>query len=59
MDRGTGPRPRRMHDPELSDDEVFKSKLEFRLQDMACVIGYGGIHGALPNYMEVSEESET
>ncbi len=24
-----------------------------------CVVGYGGIHGALPNYMEVSEESET
>jgi hypothetical protein len=46
----------RMHDPELSDDEVFKSKLEFQLQDMTCVIGYGGIHGALPNYMEVSEE---
>ena len=46
----------RMHDPELSDDEVFKSKLEFQLQDMPCVVGYGGIHGALPNYMEVSEE---
>lgn len=49
----------RMHDPKLSDDEVFKSKLEFQLQDMTCVVGYGGIHGALPNYMEVSEESET
>ena len=49
----------RMHDPELSDDEVFKSKLEFQLQDMTCVVGYGGIHGALPNYVEVSEERET
>ena len=49
----------RMHDPELSDDDVFKSKLEFQLQDMTCVVGYGGIHGALPNYMEVSEENET
>jgi len=47
----------RMRDPELSDDEVFKSKLEFQLQDMTCVVGYGGIHGALPNYMEVSEEN--
>jgi hypothetical protein len=49
----------RMHDPKLSDDEVFKSKLEFQLQDMTCVVGYGGIHGALPNYVEVSEERET
>ena len=48
----------RMHDPELSDDEVFKSKLEFQLQDMTCVVGYGGLHSALPNYVEVSEESE-
>ena len=49
----------RMHDPELSDDDVFKSKLEFQLQDMTCVVGYGGLHAALPNYVEVSEESET
>ncbi len=46
----------RMHDPESSDDDVFKSKLEFQLQDMTCVVGYGGLHSALPNYVEVSEE---
>jgi len=45
-----------MHDPKLSDDEVFKSKLEFQLQDMTCVVGYGGLHSALQNYMEESEE---
>jgi hypothetical protein len=49
----------RMHDSKLSDDEVFKSKLEFQLQDMTCVVGYGGLHSALPNYVEVSEEGET
>jgi len=49
----------RMRDSELSDDEVFKSKLEFQLQDMTCVVGYGGLHSALPNYVEVSEEGET
>lgn len=42
----------RMYDPNLSDEEVFKgSKLNFKIGDCAVVIGMGGIHGAVPNFM--------
>ena len=41
----------RMKDPELSDKEVFSSKLEITIGDCPVTIGYGGIHGAIPNYM--------
>ena len=42
----------RMHDPEISDDELFKSKLNFEIGGCPCVIGFGGIHGAVNNYSE-------
>ena len=46
----------RMHNPEISDGELFKSKLNFEIGGCPCVIGFGGIHGALNNYMEESQE---
>lgn len=40
----------RMYDPNLSDDEVFKNKLDLAIGDCKVRIGYGGIHGAIPNF---------
>lgn len=42
----------RMHDSTVSDDELFKSKLNVEVGDCPCVIGFGGIHGAIPTYQE-------
>lgn len=40
----------RMYDSNLSDDEVFKGdKLKLNIGACAIVMGYGGIHGAIPN----------
>lgn len=40
----------RMYDKNLSDDEVFKGgKLKFNIGECQVVMGYGGIHGAIPN----------
>lgn len=41
----------RMYDKSLTDDEVFKSQLEIKIGDATAVIGYGGIHAAIPNYI--------
>lgn len=39
----------RMKDPELSDKEVFSSKIEISIGECPVTIGFGGIHGAIPN----------
>ena len=41
----------RLYDPSLSDEEVFSSKLNFNIGDCPVTLGYGGIHGAIPNFM--------
>ena len=41
----------RMKNPELSDKEIFSSKIEIMIGDCPVTIGYGGIHGAIPNYL--------
>lgn len=41
----------RMHDPSVSDDELFKSKLKIPLGEAEATIGFGGIHLGIPNYM--------
>jgi hypothetical protein len=46
----------RMYDKSLSDDEVFKSKLEISIGECPVTIAYGGIHGAIPHY--IWEESD-
>lgn len=46
----------RMKDETLSDKEVFSDKLEISIGDCPVTIGYGGIHGAIPNY--IWKESE-
>ena len=48
----------RMHNPAVDDKELFNSKLEFQLQNCTCVVGFGGVHAAMDNYIEESEENE-
>jgi hypothetical protein len=47
----------RMYDPEVPDDEYFKSKLEIAIGECPVTIGFGGIHGAIPNYFWEQDES--
>lgn len=41
----------RLYDKDIPDEEVFKEKLKFSIGRGEGVIGYGGIHLAIPNYM--------
>jgi hypothetical protein len=46
----------KMYDPSISDDELFKGKINLSIGECPVTIGYGGIHGAIPNFFW--EESE-
>lgn len=46
----------RMYDPNLTDDEVFDEKLNIEVGGTPTVIGYGGIHAAIPNYVWREEQ---
>lgn len=46
----------RMYDESLTDDEVFKSRLDLTTGDAVGYVAYGGIHAAIPNYEEISGE---
>lgn len=39
----------RMKDKSMSDDELFKGKLEMTIGECPVTLGFGGIHGAIPN----------
>ncbi len=41
----------RMKDDSLSDKEVFTGKLNISIGECPVTIGYGGIHGAIPNFL--------
>ena len=41
----------RMKDDSLSDKDVFTGKLNINIGECPVTIGYGGIHGAIPNFM--------
>lgn len=45
----------RMHDPSISDKDLFSSKLKIMVDGAEAVIGFGGIHHARNNYVEVAE----
>lgn len=49
----------RMHDSSIPSDELFSSKLELMVGDCPCTIAYGGIHGAIPTYMEEATETRS
>lgn len=40
----------KMYDPSISDKDLFGGKLEFQIGECPGVVGYGGIHAAIPNY---------
>lgn len=42
----------RLYDPNVTDDELFKSKLNITAGDCPVTLGFGGIHGAIPFYQE-------
>jgi hypothetical protein len=46
----------RMYDPKISDKELFSDKQTFSIGDCPGVVGYGGIHAAIPNYFFVETE---
>jgi hypothetical protein len=41
----------RMKDDSLTDKEVFTGKLNITIGECPVTIGYGGIHGAIPNFL--------
>lgn len=45
----------RMGDPEVDDEELWKSKLEIEVGGCPVTLGFGGIHGALPNWKGVTD----
>ena len=40
----------RMHDLSIPDDEIFSSSIEITIGECPVKLGFGGIHGAIPNY---------
>lgn len=44
----------RLKDKSIPDDEIFKEKIDFNLGDCNVTVAYGGIHGAIPCYLEES-----
>lgn len=49
----------RMKDDRIPNDELFSSKLEIMVGVCPCTIAYGGIHGAIPTYVEEATETRT
>lgn len=45
----------RVGDPDVPDEELWSSKLEIEVGGCPVTLGFGGIHGAIPNYREVAE----
>lgn len=41
----------RMYDKNLSDEDVFKSKHKFMIGECEVTLAYGGIHGAIRNFI--------
>lgn len=40
----------RLYDKNVSDEECFKSKYTIMIGECPVTLGFGGIHGAIPNY---------
>ena len=47
----------RLHDTSIPSKELFNSKLEIMVDGAEAVIGFGGIHHAIPNYVEEASGS--
>lgn len=46
----------RLYDKSISDDDLFKSKLNITVGDCPVTLGFGGIHGAMPFYQEQEQD---
>ena len=42
----------RLYDESITDDELFKSKLNLTVGECPVTLGFGGIHGAIPFHQE-------
>ncbi len=40
----------RMQDPSVTDENLFRSNLKFKIGECEVVVGFGGIHAAIPNF---------
>ena len=49
----------KLSDKSIPDEEVFSDKLNLVVGGCPCTIAYGGIHGAIPCYMEEETDSRT
>lgn len=49
----------RMYDKSIPNDVLFSSKLEIMVGECPCTIAYGGIHGAIPTYMEEATDTRS
>lgn len=47
----------KLKDKSISDDDLFKSKLDIYSGECPVTIGFGGIHGAIPFYQETETET--
>jgi hypothetical protein len=47
----------RLRDPKIPDKELFNSQLKIMVDGAEAVVGFGGIHHAIPNYSERASES--
>lgn len=47
----------RLYDKSISDEEIFKSKLKLMIGECPVTLGFGGIHGAIPNFFWKESES--
>lgn len=46
-----------IHDKSISDEELFKTKLNIAIGGMDCVYAWGGVHGSLTCYFEEATET--
>ena len=49
----------RIKDKSVSDEELWSSKLDFNIGDCPVTVGFGGIHGAIPTYIEEATETRS
>lgn len=49
----------RRNDPEVSNEDLWGNKLEIMVGDCPVTMASGGIHGAIPNYVEETKEGRT
>ena len=49
----------RLNDESLTMDEIMGTRLEIMVGNCPCTLGFGGIHGAVPNYQETATETRS